>query len=99
MGVKLINSHPQAQKIIEKLDASLATLPLPDRPTWNILTELAADKKSTRLGEAIFSQTLCTAVQIVLADLLESAGVVLKAVVGHSVSPLHSSTTNSSLTD
>lgn len=86
MGVKLIKSYPLAQKIIEKLDQSLANLPVVDRPGWNILAELSLDKESTRLGEAILSQTLCTAVQIVLVDLLQSAGVVFKAVVGHSVS-------------
>jgi hybrid polyketide synthase/nonribosomal peptide synthetase ACE1 len=86
MGVKLITSYALARKTIEKLDQSLAALPLADRPGWKILEELAADKLSSRLGEAIFSQTLCTAVQIVLVDLLQSAGVVFKAVVGHSVS-------------
>jgi hybrid polyketide synthase/nonribosomal peptide synthetase ACE1 len=86
MGVKLIKSYALAQQTVEKLDRSLASLPAADRPEWNILAELSADKESTRLGEAIFSQTLCTAVQIVLADLLQSAGVVFKAVVGHSVS-------------
>jgi acyl transferase domain-containing protein len=86
MGAKLIRSYALAQKMIEELDQSLATLPVSERPEWKILEELTAEKSISRLGEAVFSQTLCTAVQIVLVDLLQSAGVVFAAVVGHSVS-------------
>ncbi|KAH7350679.1 hypothetical protein BKA65DRAFT_243259 [Rhexocercosporidium sp. MPI-PUGE-AT-0058] len=84
MGATLVKAYPLAQKTIENLDQSLATLPVPDRPGWKILTELSSGEETTHLEEAIFSQTLCTAVQIVLADLLKSAGVLFKAVVGHS---------------
>ncbi|KAL2071876.1 hypothetical protein VTL71DRAFT_13111 [Oculimacula yallundae] len=84
MGAKLVDAYPLALKTIEELDESLATLPASDRPNWKILAELAADEEKTHLEEAVFSQTLCTAVQIVLADLLRSAGVTFKAVVGHS---------------
>ncbi|KAK2024500.1 hypothetical protein LX32DRAFT_705488 [Colletotrichum zoysiae] len=38
----------------------------------------------SRVNEAAFSQPLCTAVQIVLVDLLRAAGVRFHAVVGHS---------------
>jgi hybrid polyketide synthase/nonribosomal peptide synthetase ACE1 len=85
MGVKLIESYELARRTIEKLDQSLEALPAADRPGFKIFDELSADKSSSRLGESIFSQTLCTAVQIVLVDLLQSAGIVFKAVVGHSV--------------
>tara|TARA_R110002060_G_scaffold53319_3_gene63943 strand:+ start:230 stop:526 length:297 start_codon:yes stop_codon:yes gene_type:complete len=86
MGAALINAFPAAQRIIEAMDRSLASLPAEDRPTWRILEELSAAEETTRIGEAVFSQTLCTAVQVVLVDLLRSAGVTFKAVVGHSVS-------------
>ncbi|PVH71608.1 hypothetical protein DL98DRAFT_471444 [Cadophora sp. DSE1049] len=84
MGVTLIKAYSFAQKTIGDLDQSLATLPVAHRPSWTILKELSVDENTTRLGEAVFSQTLCTAVQIVLVDLLRSAGVAFKAVVGHS---------------
>lgn len=48
------------------------------------MEEILADTTSSRIGEAVISQPLCTAVQIVLINLLRSAGVRFKAVVGHS---------------
>ncbi|KAH7310210.1 putative hybrid NRPS/PKS enzyme [Rhexocercosporidium sp. MPI-PUGE-AT-0058] len=84
MGTKLISSFPYAREIIEKLDQSLASLPKADRPQWTIMEELNADSAASRLGEAALSQPLCTAVQIVLVDLLRAADVRFKAVVGHS---------------
>jgi acyl transferase domain-containing protein len=84
MGVKLILSCHYAYQIIEELDQSLAALPEDDRPQWTMIQELLADSKTSRIGSAELSQPLCTAVQIVLANLLRSAGVQFKAVVGHS---------------
>ncbi len=46
--------------------------------------QLLADASVSRLSEAAISQPLCTAVQIVLVDLLKAAKVQLRAVVGHS---------------
>ncbi|KAI9925937.1 hypothetical protein MW887_005743 [Aspergillus wentii] len=83
MGSRLIASIPMARRILDHLDEYLATLPECHRPRWNLMDELSADSTS-RLSEAALSQPLCTAVQIILVDLLRTAGVRFGAVVGHS---------------
>ncbi|OKL59687.1 hypothetical protein UA08_05018 [Talaromyces atroroseus] len=84
MGAHLIRSSEAAREKLEQLDHSLATLPEADRPSWRIAAELSAAKDASRLSEAALSQPLCTAIQIVLVDLLRSAGITFSAVVGHS---------------
>ncbi|KAF3896266.1 hypothetical protein GY631_2152 [Trichophyton interdigitale] len=72
-----------AHAILESYEPEL---PKADRPSWSIREELEADKRFSRLSEAALAQPLCTAVQIVLVDLLKAAGTNLefKAVIGHS---------------
>lgn len=84
MGAQLIKSSAFVRDRLAQMDESLATLPEADRPSWKIANELLADKENSRLGEASRSQPLCTAVQVVLVDMLRSAGVKFEAVVGHS---------------
>ncbi|KAB2571139.1 PKS-NRPS hybrid synthetase psoA [Lasiodiplodia theobromae] len=84
MGAALLRASPYARDAIAALDASLQDLPEADRPAWSIRAELEAPKESSRLAEAALSQPLCTAVQVVLVDLIRAAGVEFKAVVGHS---------------
>jgi acyl transferase domain-containing protein/NADP-dependent 3-hydroxy acid dehydrogenase YdfG/acyl carrier protein len=84
MGGDLILHSAYARKIIEKLDLALAALPEPDRPRWKLTEELMIDPKTSRINEAILSQPLTTAVQILLVDMLKAAGVKLHAVIGHS---------------
>lgn len=84
MGRELIKGSPYVRQVLAALDRSLAELPLDDRPPWSIEAEISADESSSRLADAALSQPLCTAVQIVLVDLLRSAGIELQAVVGHS---------------
>ncbi|KAM5464445.1 Type I Iterative PKS [Microsporum audouinii] len=86
MGSELIKTSGHVRDIVAGLDRSLQELPEPDRPNWSIQGELEADNKSSRLSEAALSQPLCTAVQIVLVDLLKAAGTNLEfnAVIGHS---------------
>ncbi|ROW04822.1 hypothetical protein VMCG_04865 [Cytospora schulzeri] len=83
MGAALVVSSPAAREVIQMLEARLARLPPPDRPSWSLMEELQ-NAKSSRLNEAGISQPLCTAVQIMQIDLLYSAGVHFAAVVGHS---------------
>ncbi|KAF2678702.1 hypothetical protein K458DRAFT_435696 [Lentithecium fluviatile CBS 122367] len=83
MGAHLIRSSAFVQERIFWLEESLATLPEADRPTWRLRDEMLAVEGS-RLGEAALSQPLCTAIQIVLVDLLRAAGTTFAAVVGHS---------------
>ncbi|KAI1081410.1 putative polyketide synthase [Whalleya microplaca] len=82
MGAELLMKSPKARRIIQDLESYLA--PLPDRPTWSLQAELLASAETSRVGEAIISQPLCTAVQIMILDLLREANVNLDAVVGHS---------------
>lgn len=84
MGAQLIRHAAYVRKKLAELDHSLATLPEADRPAWKIADQLSAGKETSRIGEAALSQPLCTAVQIVLVDLLKSAGITFAAVVGHS---------------
>ncbi|KAH7340064.1 hypothetical protein BKA66DRAFT_479325, partial [Pyrenochaeta sp. MPI-SDFR-AT-0127] len=83
MGTLLISSIPIARSILNELDQSLALLDESRRPRWSLIRELQAETTS-RIGDTEISQTLCTAVQIVLVDLLRAAGVRFAAVVGHS---------------
>lgn len=84
MGRDLMLQSGYVQKKIDSLDNDLAQLPLSDRPSWSLRNELLADAPTSRIAEAAVSQPLCTAIQIVLVDLLRSAGVHFKAIIGHS---------------
>lgn len=82
MGKELILSSTTAFKIIEELEESLSVLP--DGPDWSLRAELLAPAETSRIAQAEISQPLCTAVQIMVVDLLEQAGVRFSSVVGHS---------------
>src|SRR6478735_11396011 len=70
---------------IAELDGYLAELPASDAPDFTLESELLAFKETSRVAEAAISQPLCTAVQVLLVDLIrELAGIQLSAVVGHS---------------
>ena len=84
MGADLIEQSPLAQRIVQALEADLAELPSEDRPSWSLRAEISADASASRVNEATISQPLCTAVQIMLVDLLRAAKVHFDAVVGHS---------------
>lgn len=83
MGRGLISAVPLARTIMNELDQSLSSLPEKERPKWALLEELSAADAS-RIRQAEISQPLCTAVQVMLVDLLMVAGVQFAAVVGHS---------------
>ncbi|KAH6637105.1 BcPKS5, polyketide synthase, partial [Chaetomium tenue] len=84
MGALLLEQSPYVGEQLTQLDQALATLPEGDRPDWTLREQILAEAKQSRLSEAAISQPLCTAVQIVLVDLLGLAGVKLRGVVGHS---------------
>ncbi len=84
MGAHLIRSSDFVRERVRRLEQSLATLPPSDRPTWHLKDEMLAGEDASRIGEAALSQPLCTAIQIVLVDLLWAAGITFAAVVGHS---------------
>ncbi|TVY48035.1 Polyketide synthase-nonribosomal peptide synthetase [Lachnellula occidentalis] len=82
MGASLVEQSPLAAQIIDDLESHLSRLLDIDRPNWSLRSELLAS--SSRVHEAAISQPLCTAVQILLVDLLRLAHVEFDAVVGHS---------------
>lgn len=84
MGRGLLAAFPRVRAIVAELEQALQSLPFADRPDWSIAEELAKEAAQSRLDQAAISQPLCTAVQIVLVDLLRAAGISFKAVVGHS---------------
>lgn len=84
MGAQLIRSSSFVSKRIDELEEALATLPPADRPTWSLREEMLAGADTSRIAEAALSQPLCTAIQVVLVDLLRAAGITFSAVVGHS---------------
>lgn len=83
MGAELIESKLGAE-CIARLDRALQNLPRDHRPSWLLKDEILKDTASSRIGQALFSQSLCTAIQIMLVDLIRAAGIVFTAVVGHS---------------
>lgn len=84
MGAELVETSKLANEILADLDDALAQLPSKYRPSWTLRQQMVADSSSSRVNEASISQPLCTAVQIILVQLLRSAGVGFAAVIGHS---------------
>ncbi|RDW90313.1 uncharacterized protein DSM5745_02088 [Aspergillus mulundensis] len=84
MGLRLLQSSATARHIFDSLEKSLVELPEEDRPSWSLSQELQREAEDSRVMEGQFSQVLCTAVQIMLVDLLHSVGVSFDGVVGHS---------------
>ncbi|RYP45940.1 hypothetical protein DL768_007780 [Monosporascus sp. mg162] len=84
MGKKLISRIPFARDIINELDESLQTLVTEYRPRWKLYCELMLEEGESNVKTAAISQPVCTAVQIMLCQLLAAAGVTFTAVVGHS---------------
>ncbi len=84
MGAQLLATSKVASATLETLQDALDSLPSEHAPAWSLGEELSKDKSSSRVGEAAFSQPLCTAIQILLVDHLRAANVQFAAVVGHS---------------
>ncbi|KAI1371141.1 putative polyketide synthase [Hypoxylon crocopeplum] len=84
MGYKLIETSPFAARRLQELDDCLQNLPKQDRPEWSLRDELSKASDVSRVMEGTFSQPLCTAVQIILVDMLARVGISFDVVVGHS---------------
>ncbi|KAI1669902.1 Acyl transferase domain containing protein [Pyrenophora tritici-repentis] len=84
MGASLIRSSKFVSDKIQQLEDSLSSLPPDHRPVWSLRQEMLADASTSRIAEAALSQPLCTALQIILVDLLREAGIACASVVGHS---------------
>ncbi|KAI1391900.1 polyketide synthase [Hypoxylon trugodes] len=82
MGRQLIQESPLFRQTLERCDAVLQALP--DSPSWNIIEELSKSKEDSLLGQTMYSQTICTALQLALVDLMKTWGITPSGVVGHS---------------
>ncbi|KAM0360408.1 hypothetical protein ACHAP4_002485 [Fusarium culmorum] len=82
MGRELLKFSPFARQLMASLEESLASLPEP--PIWTLAEQIMADKDTSRLSEAAISQPLCTAVQLMVVELLRKAGINFDCVIGHS---------------
>nr|RBR00834.1 hypothetical protein FVER53263_11086 [Fusarium verticillioides] len=82
MGREILKASPFARTVMASLEESLASLAEP--PIWTLTEQIMADKDFSRLSEAAISQPLCTAVQIMVVELLRKAGIAFNFVIGHS---------------
>ncbi|KAI4141216.1 MAG: hypothetical protein L6R39_005464, partial [Caloplaca ligustica] len=82
MGRDLILASSMARDTIIHLEDCLKGLP--DGPSWSLMQELTDKDRPSRLDEAELAQPISTAVQVMVINILQSAGVSFAAVVGHS---------------
>ncbi|KAF2452119.1 putative polyketide synthase [Karstenula rhodostoma CBS 690.94] len=82
MGAKLIPEYSVVEKTISYLDYVLSQLF--HKPSWTIMEALREESKTSRINEPSISQTVCTALQIALVNLLRQWGIEPAATVGHS---------------
>lgn len=82
VGRQLIQECPLFRQTLQRCDLALGSLP--NAPEWSVIDELLRSKETSLLGQTLYSQTICTAVQLALVDLMKSWGISPSAVVGHS---------------
>jgi len=80
MGRQLLESEPVFREVIEKCDALFRQY-----APWSLLTELTAEESKSRLDQTEIAQPAIFALQVALAALWGSWGVVPEAFVGHSI--------------
>ncbi|KAK9764044.1 hypothetical protein K7432_008805 [Basidiobolus ranarum] len=82
MGRELIIGSMLVRMTLLKCDKALKSLK--DGPKWSIIKELLKPRTESNVNSTLYSQPLCTALQIALVDLWKSWDIVPSAVVGHS---------------
>ncbi|KAL9122898.1 MAG: hypothetical protein Q9187_000549 [Circinaria calcarea] len=80
MGRELIQAYPIFKEVIITAGKYLKKI----GATWDLMDELLKDSETSRVGMALLSQPLCTAIQIALVDLLISWNIRPAVVTGHS---------------
>ncbi|KAJ6189933.1 hypothetical protein N7519_004841 [Penicillium mononematosum] len=80
MGKELINAFPRFQESLQRCGEALVRLGAP----FDVLEELQKDFETSQVNKAVYSQPLCTALQIALVDLLDSWDIHPNSVTGHS---------------
>ena len=82
MGLELTKQDKKFREALEMLDSYLKSFANPS--DWTILETIIEGKASSKVHAPLRSQTICTAIQVALVDLLLRWGVKPAAVVGHS---------------
>ena len=80
MGRELMAQEPICRQAIEKIDQLLRSY-----ANWSLLTELNRSEAESRLDQTEIAQPAIFALQVGLAELWRSWGVIPAAVIGHSV--------------
>ncbi|HEY3368666.1 MAG TPA: type I polyketide synthase [Symbiobacteriaceae bacterium] len=80
MGRQLLEREPVFRRALEECDAIMSRY-----ADWSLLAELTADESSSRVNETDMTQPAIFALQIALAELWRSWGIMPDAVVGHSM--------------
>ncbi|KAK2005876.1 polyketide synthase [Colletotrichum eremochloae] len=81
MGLGLYESYPIFRASIEQCDVFLfKELGCP----WSVVEELKRDADFSKINQPLYSQPLCTAIQVALVDLLKSWDLAPASVIGHS---------------
>ena len=82
MGKELLEKNHVFLDKIRYLDTVLNKLP--EHPSWTLEESILEPAATSRVSEVTHSQTLCTAIQIGIVDLLRSWKIKPDVVVGHS---------------
>lgn len=80
MGQELLRTEPVFRATIEQCNALIEPL-----TGWSLLEELLRPEESSRLGETEIAQPALFAIEVGLAALYTSWGIVPSAVIGHSI--------------
>ncbi|KAL6715297.1 hypothetical protein ACLMJK_007562 [Lecanora helva] len=94
MGRELLASYPLFRGTMKRIGAQLKSIGAP----FDLIDEITRDPKSSQIGLALYSQPICTAVQIALVDLLHSWGITPTSVTGHSSGEIAAAYTFGALT-
>ncbi|KAF4825322.1 Highly reducing polyketide synthase FUM1 [Colletotrichum tropicale] len=82
MGKSLVENIPSFKLALVAMDNLLHQLQ--DSPTWNLIDEILAPKRTSRINNGQVSQVCCAALQLCLVDLLQTYNIKPAAVLGHS---------------
>ncbi|KAJ2980610.1 hypothetical protein NUW58_g6899 [Xylaria curta] len=84
MGAALLSEYPAALDDLQIMEKTLSTLGQDLAPSWRLSEELLRAPIMSQVYKAEFSQPLCTAVQILVVNILRDWGISPTAVLGHS---------------
>ena len=93
MGQQLLQTSPLFRDVVERIDTLFRQV-----ADWSLLEEMSRDEASSRVSETRIAQPAIMAIQIGLAELWKSWGVVPEGCVGHSIGEVAAAYTAGSLT-